>query len=162
MSDKLTVTKTEELYSDFTVEEKQTIEQQKIEFLPLVKQTQKDLISQACQNAIIGGFYSSAYQNINKCYGSALEDQANITGNALSAVSKVSGVPGCENDKFYYHASGEDFVEWDASECLQLARDFKTFKEQLLIKSKQLQAYIDTLNTAEEVQGITWDTVIPT
>lgn len=60
---------------------------------------------------------------------SMLEDQANIQGNALSAVSKVSGVKECQEDKFFYKARGENFVEWDATECLALARDFKAFKE---------------------------------
>lgn len=130
--------------------------------LQYIKQIQKATISQSCQSTITGGFNSTAYQGIDKVYDSTLEDQANITGNALSAVSKVSGVPGCENDKFYYHARGEEFVEWQPEECLQLARDFKIFKEQQLVKNKQLQAYVDTLTTVEEVQNITWDTVIPT
>lgn len=130
--------------------------------LESVKIVQKDLINQACQNLIVGGFHSSAYQSADKLYDSTLEDQANIQGNALSAVSKVSGVAGCENDKFYYHAHEEGFVEWTAEECLALARDFKIFKEGLLTKCEQLKAYIYTLTTVEEVQKVTWDTVIPT
>ena len=130
--------------------------------LEQVEQVKINELSQDCQSAIVGGFHSTAYQNVDKVYDSALEDQSNITGNALSAVSKVANVPGCENDKFYYHARGEEFVEWQSSECLQLARDFKVFKEQQLIKNKQLQAYVDNLETVEEVQKVTWDTVIPT
>lgn len=129
--------------------------------LDQVKQAKVNELNQDCQNKIVGGFTSTAYQNTAKTYDSTLEDQANITGNALSAVSKVAGVQECQQDKFYYHAHGEDFVEWQASECLTLARDFKTFKEQQLIKSKQLQAYVNTLTSAKEVQKITWDTVIP-
>lgn len=132
------------------------------ETLDNIKQQKFTEIDLACKNAITGGFNSTAYQNTNKIYDSTLEDQANITGNALSSVSKVANVPGCENDKFYYHARGEEFVEWQPEECLQLARDFKTFKEQQLIKNKQLQAYIQTFTTVEEVQSVTWDTVIPT
>lgn len=130
--------------------------------LEQVKQAKYTELSQACQNAITGGFTSTSYQNVNKTYNSTLEDQANITGNALSAVSKVAGVQECQQDKFYYHARGEDFVEWTANECLQLARDFKTFKEQQLIKNKQLQVYVNALTSVEEVQKVTWDTVIPT
>lgn len=139
-----------------------TVEQQKPQTLEEYKEAKIKELSQSCQTTIIGGFSSTAYQSIDKIYDSTLEDQANITGNALSAVSKVANVPGCENDKFYYHARGEEFVEWQATECLQLARDFKLFKEQQLIKNKQLQAYINTLTTVEEVQSVTWDTVIPT
>lgn len=127
-----------------------------------VKQAKINELSQDCQNKIVGGFTSTAYQNVSKTYDSTLEDQANITGNALSAVSKVAGVQECQQDKFYYHSHGEDFVEWTASECLQLARDFKTFKEQQLIKNKQLQLYVNNLTSVGEVQKVTWDTVIPT
>lgn len=130
--------------------------------LQQVKQAKYTELSQACQNAIIGGFTSTAYQNTVKTYDSTLEDQANITGNALSAVSKISGVAACANDKFYYRAHGEDFTEWTAEECLQLARDFKSFKEQQLIKNKELQAYVATLTTVEDVQRITWNSVVPT
>jgi len=129
--------------------------------LDQVKQAKYTELSQACQNAITGGFTSTAYQNIAKTYDSTLEDQANITGNALSAVSKISGVAACANDKFYYRAHGEDFTEWTAEECLQLARDFKTFKEQQLIKNKELQAYVTNLTTVEDVQKVTWNTAIP-
>jgi hypothetical protein len=76
-------------------------------------------------------------------------------------MSKISGVPGCQEDKFYYHAHGEDFAEWTAEEILALARDLKLFKEQRLFKNGQLKAYIDTLTTVEEVQKVTWGTVIP-
>jgi hypothetical protein len=147
---------------NYTEEEKQAIEQQKINDFGNLKQQKKNEIDLACKGAITGGFNSTAHENTDKVYDSTLEDQANITGNALSAVSKVSGVPGCENDKFYYHARGEEFVEWQATECLQLARDFKIFKEQQLVRNKQLQVYVDTLNTIEEVQSVTWDTVVPT
>ncbi|ABQ23652.1 hypothetical protein [Clostridium kluyveri] len=162
MADKLVVTSQGVQESDFTEEEKQAIERQRQNDFGNLKQQKLTELSQSCQNAITGGFNSTAYQNTNKIYDSTLEDQSNITGNALSAVSKVSGVPGCENDTFYYHARGEEFVEWQPEECLQLARDFKIFKEQQLIRNKQLQAYVETLATTEEVQAITWDTVIPT
>jgi hypothetical protein len=127
-----------------------------------VKQVKINELSQDCQSAIVGGFHSTAYQNVDKVYDSTQEDQANITGNALSAMSKLAGTPGCQDDKFYYHARGEEFVEWTPEETLALARDFKLFKEQQLIKNKQLQAYVDTLETVEEVQKVTWDTVVPT
>lgn len=128
--------------------------------LDQVKQAKYAELSQACQNAITSGFTSAAHQNTAKMYDSTLEDQSNIMGNALSAMSKLAGTPGCENDKFYYRAHGEDFVEWTASECLQLARDFKTFKEQQLIKNKELQAYAASMTTTDDVQKITWNTEI--
>lgn len=128
--------------------------------LDQVKQAKYTELSQACQNAIIGGFTSIAYQGISKTYDSTLEDQANMTGNALAAISKISNTPGCENDKFYYHAHGEDFTEWTAEECLQLARDFKTFKEQQFMKNKELQEYVSNLTNVEDVKKFTWDTRI--
>lgn len=142
-----------------TIEEYQ---QEQLSNIENVKQLKYAELSQACQNAIIGGFTSTAYQNTSKVYDSNLEDQANITGNALSAVSKVAGVPDCQNDKFYYRAHGEDFTEWTAEECLQLARDFKSFKEQQLIKNKELQAYVAMLAGVKDVQKITWNSVVPT
>lgn len=127
-----------------------------------LKQIKCSEIEQACGKVIVSGFKSSAYQNVEKTYATSLEDQANITGNALSATSKIAGVPECQEDKFYYHAISEDFAEWTASECLQLARDFKTFKETQLVKSKMLQTYVTTLTKADEINAITWETQIPT
>jgi hypothetical protein len=125
------------------------------------KQEKYDEISQACGKAIISGFHSTSFNGVDKIYGSSLEDQLNITGNAVSAGSKIAGTPGCENDKFYYHSIGEDFAEWTAEQCLQLARDFKGFKETQLFKSKQLQQYVGTLTIVEDVQKVSWNTVVP-
>lgn len=139
---------------ELTAEEKVNIDE--------VKQAKVDEISNACKNAIYGGFTSNAHQGVEKSYGTNAEDQLNITGNALSATSKVAGVAECANDVFYYHASGEDFAEWTALECLQLARDFKLFKETILFKSKTLQSYVDTLTKVSDINAVNWDTVIPT
>lgn len=130
--------------------------------LEKVKTEKNNELSQKCQNVIMGGFYSTAYQNINKFYGSTIEDQTNITGNALSASSKIAGVPECQNDIFIYKAQGENYLEWTAEECSQLARDFKTFKEQQLIKNETLKNHVNTLTVIEDIQKVTWDTVIPT
>lgn len=127
-----------------------------------IKKEKFEEISNICKNVIYGGFTSNAYQGVEKTYGTSAEDQLNITGNALSATSKESGISECADDVFYYHASGEDFVEWTASECLQLARDFKGFKESILFKSKMLQSYIDTLTKSSDILSVNWDTIIPT
>jgi hypothetical protein len=128
-----------------------------------IKQSKINEIEEWCRTAIISGFKSSAYQGIEKTYASTLEDQANITGNALSATSKIAGVTECQNDKFYYHAIGEDFVEFTAGECLQLARDWKSFKETQLFKSKELQNFVNSLTTKEDINEVTsFDFVIPT
>ena len=126
-----------------------------------LKQSKTDEISAACGVAIISGFTSTAYQGILKTYKSTLEDQTNITGNAFSAMSKLNGTPGCENDKFYYHAQDEEFVEWEAADCLSLARDMKSFKEVQLFKSATLQAYVMTLTVAADIIAISWDMVLP-
>jgi hypothetical protein len=129
--------------------------------LEKLRQEQASKIEQDCKDAIVGGFKSSAYQKTEKTYATTLEDQSNITGNALSATSKIAGIAECQNDKFSYHAVGEDFVEWTAEECLQLARDFKIFKETQLVKSKELQNYISTLSSAQDITSVTWDFIIP-
>ena len=130
--------------------------------LDVCKSKKKEEISQWCRDAINIGFESTAYQGINKLYGATIEDQMNIQGNIIAAGSKLNGTPGCENDKFYYHAKDEDFVEWTETECLQLGRDLKQFVQYNLFKSKTLQNYVDTLITEEEVELIvSWDTEIP-
>jgi len=130
--------------------------------LEVAKQLKKDEISQVCKDTIYGGFTSKAHYGVEKTFGSNSEDQANITGNAQSAISKVAGVAECQADKFYYHASGEPFEEWNASECIDLGRDFKSFKETQLMKSKNIQDYIDTLTTSTAALSITWNSEIPT
>ena len=119
----------------------------------IAKQNKIDEMSSTCKDTIYGSFKSTAYQGIEKIYGSTIEDQANITANALSALTG--------SDKFYYHAKDEDFVEWTVEQCSQLAKDFNSFKETQLFKCKSLQNYINTLNVIEDVNAITWDTVIP-
>lgn len=125
------------------------------------KTYQKSLISQACQEAIIGGFTSSAYQSTSKKYGSTMADQINMIGLSLASFSKLAGTPGCENDVLAYHAQGENFVEFTPQECLALTRDYMSFVSGLLVKSSLLQNYIDTLTTIEEVKSVNWNTVIP-
>ncbi|URZ18784.1 hypothetical protein [Clostridium felsineum] len=130
-----------------------------VDDLNAVKQNKCQQIENKCKQMLTSGFVSTAYQNISKTYSSTLENQSNIQGNAISAMSKIAGTPGCENDKFYYHAQGEEFVEWTAQEVLTLARDWKVFKEQQLFKSKSLQTYVnDVLTTVDSVKSVTWDT----
>jgi hypothetical protein len=129
--------------------------------LNYIKTFQKNIISNKCNEVIEIGFTSTAYQNIKKLYNCSLADQTNILGLAFAASSMLAGTPGCENDKFYYHAKGENFVEYTVIEVLQLARDMKAFIELQLFKSKSLQNYIDDLTIVEEVQKVTWDTVLP-
>jgi hypothetical protein len=130
--------------------------------LNIIKSMQKDIISNKCNELIESGFTSTAYQGIGKTYNCRLEDQTNILGLAFAASSKMAGTPGCENDIFYYHAKGENFVEYTIAECLQLARDMKAFIEVQLFKSKLLQNYIDSLSTVDDVQAVTWSTELPT
>jgi hypothetical protein len=121
-------------------------------------------IDLACKSAITNGFTSTAYQTIEKTYTSDLESQANIVGNAFSALSKSIGTVGCENDTFAYHAQGEnEFVEWQTTECLQLARDWKIYKQTQLYKEKLIFAYInDVTKTEEELNAVNWNMVIAT
>lgn len=127
-----------------------------------VKQLKINEIDISCKNAILGGFYSTAYQGIDKIYDSSMESQNNILGNTVSSISKLAGIIGCESDRFYYHAKDEiDFQEWQSSECLQLARDWKTFKEITLFKEKQLIIYVMGLTDINLIDLVNWDMVIP-
>jgi hypothetical protein len=46
---------------------------------------------------------------------------------------------------------------------LQLARDFKRFKEIQLFKNKSIEGYINDENrTVEELNNVSWDMIIPT
>lgn len=129
--------------------------------LDIAKKLKKEEISSVCKNTIYGGFTSTAHYGTEKTFGSSAEDQFNISGNSQAAISKESGVPACQNDKFYYHASGMPFEEWTAAACIALGRDFKEFRETQLMKSKMIQDYVDTLDTSEKVLNVTWDTQIP-
>jgi hypothetical protein len=127
----------------------------------LLKQQKVDEISRTCGQVIVSGFYSTAHEGVERLYKTTMEDQSNITGNALSAMSKLAGTPGYEDEKLYYHADGEPFTEWQPSECTALARDFKIFKELQLFRSNILQGYILTLDDAELINSINWDTPLP-
>lgn len=120
-------------------------------------------IDLGCKSAITGGFISSAYQSISKTYTSDLESQTNIVGNAFGSLSKMIGTVGCENDTFYYHAENEtEFVEYQPTECLQLARDWKLFKQTQLVKEKQIFAYINnTTRTEAELNAVSWNMTLP-
>jgi hypothetical protein len=122
-----------------------------------IKANKINEIDLACKLAIISGFHSTAYQGIDKVYTSDIEAQSDILGNAVSSVSKIAGIPGCENDVFYYHAIGEtEFYEWEPDLCLQLARDFKAFKETQLFKCKQLEQSVSEAIDIETINNLAW------
>lgn len=45
---------------------------------------------------------------------------------------------------------------------IALGVDMSTFLTNTIKHKEQLQQYVNTLTTVEEVQKVTWDTVIPT
>jgi hypothetical protein len=126
-----------------------------------LRESKKEEISIKCGQVIYGGFQSDAYQGIVKTYSTADVDQGNIRGLFLAVLSKKAGTPDCENDRFYWHAINEDFVEFTEDEITKLARDMMVFLQMNLFKSKAIQKFIDTLETEDEINAVTWDIKLP-
>lgn len=126
----------------------------------VARRIKKQEISDTCKSILYGGFTSTVHYGVEKLFNTTIEDQANITGNSQAASSKLAGVEGCQNDKFYYAASGCPYEEWTPEEVNQLGREFKTFREATLFRSKALQAYVDTITTSSDILSISWQTDI--
>ena len=80
-------------------------------------------LKKECEQKILGGFTSSAYQGMEKVYSSSLENQATISSLFMVALSNLSGVT---SEPIEHKAIDEiQCYEWTEQEIIQLGKDLK-------------------------------------
>lgn len=114
-----------------------------------------------CTKVKDGGFKSSCL-GTEKTFDSSPENRNLIIGLAMKAGLVANGTKLTDNN-IDWKAKDEDVCyPWQPSQMITLGVDMSTFLTDTIKHKEQLQAYVNTLTTIEEVQKVTWDTVIPT
>jgi hypothetical protein len=123
--------------------------------LEFVKVTQKVIVSQDCQDAILAGFTSSALGTPHD-YPAKFTDQQNL--NASVTASLLPGVGADWTTPFWCaDADGNwTYAEHTAAQIQQAGSDGKAAVLACLTKNQQLAAQIDAATTIPAVQAITW------
>ena len=84
---------------------------------------QVEQLKKECEQKIMSGFASSAYQGVEKVYSSSLENQATISSLFMVALSNLSGVT---EEPIEHKAISEiQCYEWTEQEIIQLGKDLK-------------------------------------
>ncbi|WP_333860813.1 DUF4376 domain-containing protein [Clostridium sp.] len=127
-----------------------------------IKQNKINEMNTACQNAIINTFQSTAFDRTTiEDYSCELTDQSRINGLVTIAQLRLSNLT-TEPINYYKNKEADKCTEWQPKNMLDLGLDLKRHIEKNTNKYEDLKIYINSLNSIEEVQKITWDTVIPT
>ncbi|AKA68562.1 hypothetical protein [Clostridium scatologenes] len=127
-----------------------------------IKQQKINEINSACQNAIINTFQSNAYDGtIIEDYACELTDQSRINGLVTIAQLRLANLT-TEPINYYKNKEAIKCTEWQPKNMLNLGLDLKRHIEKNTNHYEDLKIYINSLNSVEEVQKVTWDTVIPT
>lgn len=114
-----------------------------------------------CYQIISSGFDSNCLGDI-KHFDSTQNDIGFIQGLASKAAIIKSGAT-LQDSTLDWKASDEPVChEFTADQMIALGVDLSTFMTTNIKKKEQLQAYIQTLTTAQDVEGVTWQTQIPT
>jgi hypothetical protein len=115
-----------------------------------VKQNKINELNQKCNEIITNGFYSNA-DGTNKLYDFELENQINLLSLKQQAVN---------GNVISYYAKCESCHSYTSEQFLQLAMDAENFKFNTIEKYKLLKTYVESLNSINEINSITWDTEI--
>ena len=119
-----------------------------------------DELSSICEDKIINEFYSSCLGE-SKLFDCSLTDQSNIMGLVAKAQMILAGIS--TDTTLDWKASGEPLCyPWTPSQALTLGMDLFTHKTDNIKKYENLRAYIKTLTNVEEINNVTWETIIPT
>ncbi|MBV4423255.1 XkdX family protein [Clostridium tyrobutyricum] len=114
-----------------------------------------------CLSIISNGFDSNCLGD-TKHFDSTQNDIGFIQGLASKA-SLIKGGATLQDNTLDWKASDEAVCHpFTADQMIALGVDLSTFMTTNIKKKEQLQAYVKTLTEAEYVQGVTWDTQIPT
>lgn len=125
-----------------------------------LKANKKAELSAACEADILSGFTSAALGAAHQ-YGFSDRDQANLTGNVVSALMPDAAAPGWTT----LHICGDASGVWayrphSASQIQQVGVDAKTAKLAKLVKNATLAALVDSKTTKNQVNAINWSTPV--
>lgn len=127
-----------------------------------IKQQKINEMNLACQNAIISTFQSTAFDGVTmEDYACELTDQSRINGLVAIAQLRLANLT-TEPINYYKNKEAIKCTEWQPKNMLDLGLDLKRHIEKNTNHYEDLKIYINSLNSIEEVQKVTWDTVIPT
>lgn len=116
-------------------------------------------ISSVCENKIVNEFYSSCLGE-RKLFDCSLIDQTNVIGLVAKAQMILAGI--ATDTTLDWKASGEPLCySWTPAQVMTLGMDLFAHKTEKIKRYENLRAYIITLTTIEEINSVTWDTIIP-
>lgn len=114
-----------------------------------------------CTKVKDGGFKSNCLGS-EKTFDSSPENRNLIIGLAMKASLIASGATLADINIDWKAKDEPVCYTWTPQQMIILGVDMSTFLTNNIKHKEQLQAYVKTLTTIEEVQKVTWDTVIPT
>lgn len=114
-----------------------------------------------CTNVKDGGFKSSCL-GTEKTFDSSPENRNLIIGLAMKASLIANGATLTDSNIDWKTKDEPVCYAWTPQQMITLGVDMSTFLTNAIKHKEQLQQYVNTLTAIEEVQKITWDTVIPT
>lgn len=121
----------------------------------LVKSILIKKVSAECKKSILSGFYSSAYQGIEKHYDNELEDQSRISSLVNLASMKLANP--AITDIIKWKATGEVCVEYQPMEMIQLGFDMRKWIESNTDKYAEIKKKILDSETFEKaVENSKW------
>ncbi|NRT72687.1 hypothetical protein [Clostridium beijerinckii] len=124
-----------------------------------VKQNKINEMSAICENKIINEFYSSCLGE-SKRFDCTLIDQTNIVG--LVAKAQMIIANAITDNKLEWKATGEPICyPWSPQQAITLGTDLFAHKTEKIKRYELLREYINTLDTCDSVNKITWETEIP-
>lgn len=129
--------------------------------LEQVKQAKIQELERDCTKIKDGGFKSSCL-GTEKTFDSSPENRNLIIGLAMKASLVANGATLADNNIDWKAKDEAVCYAWTPQQMITLGVDMSTFLTNTIKHKEQLQAYVDTLTIIEEVQVVTWDTVIPT
>ena len=115
------------------------------------KNKKKSIFSKRCSKEIKNGIDIVLSDQIKKHFSFMETDQLNI----LSAYYNVNYDK--NNDNYLYHADGEDYELYSKEDIETIFTKLNENKNNILLRYKKLCAYIDTLNTKEDIDNVDYD-----
>ena len=135
-------------------EEEENIEEPEINediTVEAVKQMKIAQLSARCKSTIEAGFDLELRGGIHH-FSLTTQDQLNLMSLSIAAQTQ-SLIP--------YHADGEECTFYSAEEINIIINEATTFKNYHLSYYNSLKAYVDSLDTIEAINAITYGTTIP-
>lgn len=129
--------------------------------LEQIKQAKINELENDCTKVKNGGFKSSCLGS-EKTFDSSPENRTLIMGLAMKASLIANGATLPDSTLDWKAADEPICYAWIPQQMIILGVDLSTFMTNTIKHKEQLQQYANTLMTVEEVQKVTWDTVIPT